>query len=193
MKPKASRPSKEAGRAGKESGQAPEKPRSRWGSLFFVAALAFVIIYMVWIVAHNNPGGAVGKPAPDFTAMTADRREVKFSGQLDKPTLLVFWMERSDPAREELRWLAAQYPALQGRGISVVAVNLDPSFDRGVGAAKALDLPFLSLFDTNRTSASNYQPVVVPCTFFIDGKGQVTEFLAGFHDLLRQDVEKWKP
>lgn len=176
--------------------EAATKERSAWlrpGALFFLAALVLMGLWMAWIIRHNNPGGNVGKPAPDFTAVTAERKEVKLSEQLGKPLLLVFWMECSGPSKEELAWLAAQYPALQARGISVIAVNLDPSFERATEAAKTLHLPYLSLFDTNRTSAYSYNPVVAPATFFIDREGKVTEFLAGFHDLLKQDITQWKP
>ncbi|MGH8103190.1 MAG: peroxiredoxin family protein [bacterium] len=168
--------------------------RSRWaGGLFFFVAAGFLLVYAIWFLSHNHPSGLVGKPAPDFAAYTAEKKEVALSSFFGTRILLVFWMDRGAQARDELRYLAEQYSDLQQRGIEVVAVNLDLSLDQAASVSTSLNLPYASLFDPSRTSASRYSPVVVPATYFIDEKGVVVEFLAGFHDFLKQDIAKWKP
>jgi peroxiredoxin len=173
------------------------KPENRWrGAYFVVVAVAFVFIYMLWFVSRNNPAGLTGKPAPEINAVTADGKEARLSDYRGKRVILVFWTmtgAKIKPEQEELRYLAEHYAALQARGIWVVAVNVDRNKDQAVEAVKPLALPYPSLFDPSRQSAADYKPVITPATFFIDEKGIVTFFMGAFHDMLKQEIEKWKP
>jgi thiol-disulfide isomerase/thioredoxin len=84
---------------------------------------------IVALPAENNPTGRPaaaeeGRAAPDFVLRTLDGGTVRLSDLRGSVVLLNFWATWCPPCREEVPELVRAYAAEQGRGFTVVAVDL---------------------------------------------------------------------
>jgi thiol-disulfide isomerase/thioredoxin len=68
---------------------------------------------------------AIGRPAPSLEAVALDGTTVSLSALRGKVVLLNLWATWCEPCRHELPLLAALHEQDAGRGLAIVAVNID--------------------------------------------------------------------
>ena len=120
----------------------------------------------------------LGTPAPDFTLVNVDGREVSLSDFADKPALLVVFMCNHCPfvihVADELARLAGEYMA---RGAAVVGINANDvasypadSPEQMVAEAEQRGYPFAYLYDDTQEVAKAYRAACTPDFFLFDGQ-----------------------
>jgi peroxiredoxin len=117
--------------------------------------------------------GAVvpGQPAPDFGLKNAAGENLRLSEWRGEVVVLVFWADwcgRCSDQQQELAKLQRKYG---GRGVRVVAVNIDRDGNAAREAAARSEL--LVLHDRDGAVARQYELSNLPMTVFVDAHGTV--------------------
>ncbi len=128
----------------------------------------------------GRPAGAqvpsLGRPAPDFQALTLDNRRLGLQDFEGKVLVLNFWATWCAPCKAELPLLDEAYRRLAGAGLQVLAVTTEDSLPLSQlkPLARALALPMVRAF------RGPYAPLgAVPTNFVIDRRGMLRYARAG--------------
>ena len=150
--------------------------------LIFVALILGAMIlyqrltedYMPGAVA--NTGSITDNPAPDFTVLDDQGKEVSLSGFQGKPVIVNFWASWCGPCKSEMPAFEQAYQTY-GHGIQFMMVNLtDGVRETATGAAEFIEekgYTFPVYFDTGYSGAIAYNVTAIPATYFIDADGNL--------------------
>ena len=113
--------------------------------------------------------------APDFTLPDLNGRTIHLSELKGKPILLNFWATWCLPCRTEMPSLEQAYQDYKGKGLVVLAINIDQRSPSRVEAfVKEYRLTFPILLDPEWTAAEAYRVFGgVPTTYLINRAGQI--------------------
>jgi len=127
----------------------------------------------------SNSGPEIGKTAPDFTLKGLDGQEVSLSDFRGKPVLLNFWASWCGPCLIEMPFLQVIYEKWTGKGLVLLAVNLqeDPAKVKEFIDDAGYTFPVL-LAPGNKVPLS-YNIRGIPATFFIDADGVIRDIKIG--------------
>jgi DsbE subfamily thiol:disulfide oxidoreductase len=156
--------------------------------ILIVAAVAGVPRVMA---AKTGPG--VGLMAPEFSLSDLNGKKVELKKIVagHKVTLLNFWATWCPPCRAEIPELAEFYKTYAGRGVELLAVNLQQSPNEVREFAKKNGMAFPVLTDTAGSVGSLYQIYAIPTTFIIDRQGKIRAKIEGSTtgQVLREKIE----
>jgi len=116
---------------------------------------------------------AVGKPAPDYGAVTVDGDSVSLAAQRGKVVLLNIWATWCHPCRDELPVLQRLYEQNAARGLEIVGVSVDA---RGEGEkvrafARQFGLTYPIWLDPDERASALFLAPGVPATYLVDRTG----------------------
>jgi len=120
------------------------------------------------------------KPAPDFRLEALEGGEVALSDQAGRWVLVNFWATWCKPCVKELPALDRLSRDYGGRGLTVLAVNVDRGRRRNVAAyAERLGLTLPVLIDAGGDARSDYEVRALPTTYLIGPDGRITGRILG--------------
>lgn len=122
-------------------------------------------------------GGApqVGKPVPEYAAVSLGGDSVSLSALRGKVVLLNVWATWCHPCREEIPALQALYRTHSARGLEVVGVSVDEgdAQDDVRGFAKEYGMTYPVWLDPDERVSSTFRTIGVPSTFLIGRDGTI--------------------
>jgi peroxiredoxin len=132
-----------------------------------------VLVTAMSLAAPAVAGSAVvaGQPVPDFALKTAAGANVRLSESRGEVVLLSFWASWCGRCMDQLQNLQQLQQQYAGRGVRVIAVNIDQDAQPARDAAARLNL--LVLHDADQTVARQYELTDLPLTVFVDPSGNV--------------------
>jgi peroxiredoxin len=131
-----------------------------------------------------------GKPAPPFTLVNLDGKEVKLADYQGKKVMLNFWATWCPPCKAEMPAMQQLYEQAGSR-YEILAVNIDPENDVA-GFVNEYELTFPILLDKTGAVNSEYGIISIPTTFLIDENGKMQKQHIGMMTL-EQMKEFMKP
>lgn len=153
-------------------------------------ALAIAILVAGFLVRDRldismlRPGGdttglpRVGEPAPDFTAVDAEGRQVSLSDFAGQPVWLNFWGAWCPPCRAETPELIQAYDQFRHDGIELVAVSLEEPSSDAFEYAEEMGMQFVVLSDPDRAAIrGKYRVRTFPTHIFINSDGTVEKIV----------------
>jgi thiol-disulfide isomerase/thioredoxin len=120
--------------------------------------------------------------APSFAQPRLDLR-----GLRGRVVYIDFWASWCTPCRQSFPWMKALESAYGGRGLSVVAVDLDHDHADAQRFLLAFQPNFPVVFDPAGTLAQRFNVAAMPTSVLIDRAGKVRYEHAGF--LLQERAE----
>ncbi len=126
------------------------------------------------------------RKVPDLTFNNDAGEPVSLSQFRGQVVLLNLWATWCGPCRKELPEMDALKRHFQGKGLTVVPLNIDQEGDLP-GDVRALletlDLADLqTLYDPEHTISDTVPVNVVPATYLFDGEGHLVGFVRGYLD-----------
>lgn len=172
--------------------------RTRLGTLLVMGATTAVILAVAFAVNQptKDPSGLtsvtvssaatgsapeVGKPAPDFLAVTSDGTTVQLSALKGMPVWLTFGASWCQPCRAENPDIIAMATKYEGR-VQVVQVFLSEDAATVADYAKRVGITYLKVPDPNTDIAAEYRILGIPSHFFIDATGTMQAIKVGSLD-----------
>jgi len=148
----------------------------RRGAAAGVLAVSMVVgIVLTGCGWAEDTAGAVGSPAPEYSAPSAAGDTVSLADLEGEVVLLNIWATWCPPCRIEMPHLQALHEELEGEGLRVVGVSVDSR-----GAAGAVDrftgdlgIEFLILRDPSERISHLFGAYGVPFNALIDREGIV--------------------
>jgi peroxiredoxin/outer membrane lipoprotein-sorting protein len=129
-------------------------------------------------MARQAPAILLGKPAPDFTLLDLDGREVRLSGLRGKAVLLDFWGAWCGYCREALPDIEMIHRGLKDKGLVVFGIDSkEPEIARDYLQKNGYTLT--SLVDRKEDAVRLYHLEGWPTTVLIDRNGKVVYYGTG--------------
>ena len=168
-----------------------------------VTLLVLVIVIGGSVLLYQNLGqnvdlgdvmptqAASENPAPDFTVIDADGREVKLSDFRGRGVVLNFWASWCGPCKSEMPHFQEAYEAY-GEELHFLMVNMSTAFgDTRADAAAVLEnggYTFPVYYDDRAECAYGYGINAIPVTVFIDSDGNIVSYKTGM--ISEADLER---
>jgi thiol-disulfide isomerase/thioredoxin len=127
----------------------------------------------------SGQGPEVGKTAPEFALKGLDGQEVSLSDLRGKPVLLNFWASWCGPCRLEMPFLQQIYEKWTGKGLVLLAVNLQEDSNKVEEFVKNGGYTFPILLSPGKEVPLAYNIRGIPATFFIDAEGVIRDIKIG--------------
>jgi peroxiredoxin len=130
----------------------------------------------------------VGEAAPDFTLTTLEGKTVQLSDFEGQGVFINFWASWCEPCKAEMPDMQAQYEAMQGEGVEILAVNIAEGELPVRRFVERYGLTFPVLLDQDRALTRRYAIGDLPTSIFVDKDQNV---VAKFERMLSEDeIEK---
>ena len=123
--------------------------------------------------------------------MDLDGDQMSLSEFQGKVVLLNFWATWCGPCRVEMPAMEVLYQDLQGEGLEILAVSVDPQgmvVTRPFKEAMALTFPILH--DPDYRVGAAYGARTLPMTYLIDRKGIIRHRIFGARDWSGPDAQE---
>jgi cytochrome c-type biogenesis protein len=134
----------------------------------------------------------VRQPFPEIQLLDAKGGVQSLKETLGRATILNFWATWCGPCRLELHELQQVYNELGGRGVVVLAVNVDSPREQVAPFFKRANLSLPVFFLDDETQAT-LGVRSLPTTVLLDGDGKIVNVWGGYSregiDQLRQQAE----
>ncbi|OGO40160.1 MAG: hypothetical protein A2147_11085, partial [Chloroflexi bacterium RBG_16_57_8] len=146
-------------------------------AIILLAALSMVLTFGASCAPSTGSSGnrvigtGVGNYAPNFNLVDLNGEGVSLADFAGKPVLINFWASWCPPCREEMPYLQQIYDEQSGKGLVVLAINIQESPARVRQFLSENNLSIPVLFDLTGNTSEDYGIVPIPTTFFIDGEG----------------------
>jgi cytochrome c biogenesis protein CcmG, thiol:disulfide interchange protein DsbE len=144
------------------------------------AAVAGLLVLLVWKVVQQETGGATNEPAPGFElpALTGDAT-VSLADLRGKAVVVNFWASWCKPCKEESPYLEELWRDRRGDGLVLVGVNEEDVSKDARRFARRNGLTYPLVRDKSGDLRDDYKLRGYPETFVIDRRGDVVEHVAG--------------
>ena len=115
----------------------------------------------------------IGRPAPDYRAITLDGDSVSLGQSRGRVVLLNVWATWCHPCREEIPVLQALHERHASRGLELVGVSVDARGEEKTIREFARDfrMTYPLWLDPDERVQSTFLAIGVPATFLIDRQG----------------------
>ncbi len=143
-----------------------------------VLLVALAVVLACAAPASAKP--AARKPAPSFTLPTRDGGTVCSDSLRGKVVYVDFWASWCTPCRRSFPWLESLHERYAGKGLVIVAIDLDKHREDADAFLAKYPSPFTVAFDPAGRIAEAFKVSVMPSSFVIDSTGAIVIAHAGF-------------
>ena len=120
-----------------------------------------------------------GKVAPDFLLPTVDGGTVRLSEFAGRPVFVNFWATWCGPCRKEMPEIIEAGHRYAGRGLAVIAVNVQEDRETTAGFVREFGMDFPTALDFKGAVTAAYLVSGLPTSYFIDRDGIIQAVFFG--------------
>ena len=158
------------------------RKRSAWQS---------VILASLFVIAPLEASAVTpGAEAPDFKLPTHGGGVRALSDLRGNVVYLDFWASWCGPCKRTLPWMNKLEERFKGKGLQVVAVNVDNDSEDAQALLGEIQPGYLVMFDSGKEAIDRYSPPKMPTSFLIDRDGKIVEIFSGFQDGTEEQIEE---
>lgn len=145
-----------------------------------VQTLCCTLCVLLVITAVPALAVKINTPAPDFSLNDLQGRQVSLSAYRGKVVLLNFWSTTCPPCVAEIPSLVSLHRELQGQGLVVLGIALDPTEKPVRELVNRLKVDYPNLMDSNKdVYFDTYGLFGQPVSVIVDRSGVVREKIIG--------------
>lgn len=136
-------------------------------------AVVVLACFAVAACESDERMAAVGRPAPDYSAVSIDGDSVSLAAHRGQVVLLNVWATWCHPCRDELPVLQKLHEKYASQGLNLVGVSVDASGKEGRVRefARSFGITYPIWLDPDEGVAHTFLAVGVPATFLIGRDG----------------------
>lgn len=137
-------------------------------------ALAFVIGLLVLLgsgLVKANRGPRDSGPAPDFSLIGYDGRNVTLSELRGQVVVINFWASWCLPCRQEAAYLERTWRNYQDQGVVFIGVDYVDTETEALAYLQEFDITYINGPDLGTIISDAYNIQGVPETYFVDREG----------------------
>ena len=149
------------------------------------ALLAGVLCYAPAVTQATD----AGQPAPNFALPDAQGSTVALQALRGQVVYVDFWASWCGPCRRSFPWMNEMQQKYGGKGLAIVAVNVDKKRADAQKFLAQLPASFPVVFDEGGASPGAFGVKGMPSSYLIDAAGNVVFVERGFVDVNRADLE----
>jgi thiol-disulfide isomerase/thioredoxin len=138
-----------------------------------------------------SPGLATAREviAPDFK-LPGTHKAIELSHYNRHKVIYVdFWASWCEPCRQSFPWMNKMQSRYHDQGFDIIAINLDDQHSNAVKFLHKMPADFTIAYDPRGTIAQRYGLAVMPTSYLIDRKGQISYVHRGFKSEDRDAME----
>lgn len=136
-------------------------------SLIFIVTLSVTCLWSVDVFAKQSLSGQ--------EALT--EALMKHQGEV---IYLDFWASWCGPCRKSFPWMNEMQTTYQGKGFTVISINLDAEYDLASIFLKETPAQFPVIYDPKGETAKKYKVKGMPTSYLIGKDGQIKVAHTGF-------------
>jgi len=118
---------------------------------------------------------ALGRIAPDFELADTKGQKVKLSDLKGKYVMIDFWASWCGPCRVENPSVKRLYEKYAGKDFEILGVSTDDYDHKWKQAIREDQLPWLQVWDQQKTVATTYSAFTIPYTVLLDKEGKIID------------------
>ncbi len=130
-----------------------------------------------------------GQRAPGFSLTTLKGEKVTLASLAGKVVVIDFWAQWCEPCKHELPELDKLQKEYAGKGVHVLAINIDKQRDNAEKIVRMLGLSLEVPLDPAGSIAATYDLPKMPTSYLVDKKGVVRYVHEGYES---GDVARFK-
>lgn len=151
---------------------------SKMGFLAILAAVGFIALLAVGLIAKDGPSIEVGAEAPDMAIERLQGEgEVSLADHRGKWVLLNFWASWCDPCRDEAP--AIEKFSRENEDVVVIGMDSNDLSPDAIKFAEEYDITYELLHDGNGDFMDSYNVKGLPESFLIDPDGNIAYIYRG--------------
>ena len=132
---------------------------------------------------------ATAAPAPTFKLPDSNGKLVELSDYEGQVVYIDFWASWCKPCRKSFPWMSELQTRYDGKGLVVIAINLDEVRRDADAFIQTLDPKFKILFDQEAVSAGSFGVRGMPSSYLIDQEGRLVSRHIGFREAEKAEIE----
>lgn len=156
-----------------------------------------LLVSLAWtalLLVGTPPAGAAGRaqpgrPAPEVR-LPGRQGTVALDSLRGRVVLVDFWASWCGPCRASFPWMRTLHERYAGKGLSIVAINLDKDRQDADAFLEKYAAPFTVAFDPAGRSAEAFGVSAMPTSFLLDRSGVVVTAHTGFDPRKTGPLEK---
>ena len=144
-------------------------------------------IFTVLLVVCSTQALAIN--APDFS-LPGDNKKVSLHDYRKKVVYVDFWASWCAPCKQSFPWMTEMQERYKKQGFEIIAINLDDDRDSALQFLERVSPGFTIAYDPEGKTAESYGLTVMPSSYLIDRKGQLTAVHKGFKTTDKHEMEE---
>ena len=147
-----------------------------------LAALCFIVDAAL--------AAGVGDAAPSFALPTAQGATVALENLRGQVVYVDFWASWCGPCRRSFPWMNEIQQRYGGRGVTVVAINVDAKREDAERFLRQYPASFAVVYDGTGVTPGAYGVKAMPSSYVVDPQGRIAAIEHGFLDERRAALEE---
>jgi cytochrome c biogenesis protein CcmG/thiol:disulfide interchange protein DsbE len=160
--------------------------KSMQGRLFSFALLLFLSAPA--LAGKHAARGEAPIPAPAFKLPTLDG-VVSLDSLRGKVVYVDFWASWCGPCRQSFPWMKSLHERYAGKGLVIVAINLDKDRGAAAGVLEKYPAPFVVAFDPSGKTAKAIKVWGMPTSYIVGPTGAILATHPGFDPKHTAEIE----